>query len=125
MCRNTVGTSTAEKKIYSLNNIVVVDHDGLFIYIDPSLAGSFHDVRCLRNTDLGLNWTDYFEIDYDSPYPVEYLLGDPGYLGMDHFILRRFDGREMDDVNNPVVDAFNRFHSGFRVSVEWGIGGLK
>ena len=30
----------------------VIDHDGLFIYVDPGYAGSFHDVNCLRNSDL-------------------------------------------------------------------------
>jgi len=36
------------KKIYSLNNTVVVDHDGLFIFLDAGYPGSFHDVNILR-----------------------------------------------------------------------------
>jgi hypothetical protein len=40
------------KHIYCFNNTVVVDHDGLFIFVDPGYAGSFHDVNCLRNSDL-------------------------------------------------------------------------
>jgi hypothetical protein len=36
------------KKIYSLNNTVVVDHDGLFIFLVSGYPGSFHDVNILR-----------------------------------------------------------------------------
>lgn len=35
------------RKMYSFNNLEVVDHDGSIIYILHSLAGSSHDVRCL------------------------------------------------------------------------------
>ena len=43
------------KKIYAMNNTVVVDHNGLFIYIDPGYPGSFHDVSCLRASSLDRN----------------------------------------------------------------------
>ena len=36
------------KKMYCMNNVMVVDHHGLFIYIDSSYPGSFHDVSCLH-----------------------------------------------------------------------------
>ena len=35
------------KKMYCMNNIVIVDHHGLFIYVNPTYPGSFHDVSCL------------------------------------------------------------------------------
>ena len=95
------------KKLYCFNNVVVVDHNGLFIYVAAGFAGSFHDARTLRATDLAQNWTSYFSTDEDSPDPVEYVLGDPGYIGMDQFILRRVDRREADGDGNPVVAAFN------------------
>lgn len=56
---------------------------------------------------------------------LEYLLGDPGYFGLDEFILRRVSGRETSSKNNPVVAEFNKMHAGYRVQVEWGIGGMK
>jgi hypothetical protein len=37
--------------MYAFNNTVVIDHDGLFIYIDPGYPGSFHDVNCLRQSE--------------------------------------------------------------------------
>ena len=40
------------KKMYCFNNTVVVDHNGLFIYVDPGYPGSFHDVNILRNRTL-------------------------------------------------------------------------
>jgi hypothetical protein len=116
------------KRGYFFNNIVVIDHDGLFIYVDPGFAGSFHDVNCLRNSELHRTWRQKFtrtesaEGDY-----FEYLLGDPGYLGVDMYILRRVDRREQNAGNPPnqVVEAFNKHHAGLRIQVEWGIGGLK
>ena len=36
------------KKMYSKNNVIIVDYHGLFIYIDSSFPGSFHDVSCLH-----------------------------------------------------------------------------
>ena len=29
------------------------------------------------------------------------------------------------DIAQPVVDAWNKMHVGYRIQVEWGIGGLK
>lgn len=113
------------RKIYSFNNIVVVDHDGFIIYIDPSFYGSYHNVRCLRGSGLGRNWQNYFKVDHDSSYPVEYLLDNPEYLKMDHFILRKIVGREIEDFNKPVISAFNKYHSDYGVLMEWGIGELK
>lgn len=123
------------KAIYCMNCVIVVDHDGLIIYVDAGFAGSFHDARCLENTELGLNWRDYFTQHADLDEILEFLLGDPGYLGWEMFIMRRVDAREIvggvpegvapGGVGNPVLDAFNARHAGRRVKVEWGIGGLK
>jgi hypothetical protein len=33
-----------QKKMYAMNNIVILDHHGLFIYIDIGYLGSYHDV---------------------------------------------------------------------------------
>jgi hypothetical protein len=111
------------KAMYCLNSVVVVDHDGLFIYVEAGYAGSYHDVRCLRLSDLYRNWRQYFKND-DRDRVEEYLLGDPGYMGADMFIFRRIDNREADDAN-PVVRAFNKRHAAKRIQVEWGIGGMK
>jgi hypothetical protein len=117
------------KKIYSTNNTVVVDHDGLIIYIDAGYCGSFHDVNILRNSTLHQNWRAYFH--HTDEY-FEYLLGDPGYLGEDMYIMRRVGSREsIDDgparnvIEDTVINAFNKVHAGVRVRVEWGIGGMK
>ena len=111
------------KSMYCFNNVIVIDHDGLFIYIEAGFAGSFHDVRCLRLTNLFRNWRQFFQNE-NRDMVEEYLLGDPGYMGADMFILRRVDNREADAAN-PVIRAFNKRHAAIRVQVEWGIGGLK
>lgn len=113
------------KKIYCLNSTVVVDHDGLFIFVDPGYPGSYHDVNILRQSSLYRNWRQHFEHRDDY---FEYLLGDPGYVGEEMFIMRRIDGREMDEDDQDqmtAVHAYNAMHGGHRVRVEWGIGGLK
>jgi DDE superfamily endonuclease len=113
------------KEMYCFNNVVIVDHYGLFIYCDAGYAGSFHDVRCLRASHIHANWRNYFR---NSPDEVqEYVLGDPGYMGAEMYILRRIDRREQPQHENGdlVAEAFNRRHASKRVQVEWGIGGLK
>jgi DDE superfamily endonuclease len=97
------------KHMYCFNNVVVVDHQGLFIFVDSGFAGSFHDVRCLRNNSLHLHWRDHFRID-DEDRVQEYLLGDPGYMGLEMYILRRVDRREYTTDKNAVQEAFNRRH---------------
>ena len=111
------------KKIYALNNTVIVDHDGLFIYVDCGHPGSFHDVNILRQSDFHRKWRQYFRRDDEER---EYLLGDPGYLGEEMYIMRRLGEREIPgDPNLLAIDAYNKMHAGYRVAVEWGIGGLK
>lgn len=108
--------------MYAVNNTVVVDHDGLFTYIDPGYPGSFHDINCLRRSDLYQNWRDHFQ--HDDYF--EYVLGDPGYAGEEMFIMHRIRPRvAQPDDNMEAIDAFNAVHAGLRVKVEWGIGGMK
>jgi hypothetical protein len=111
------------KSMYCFNNTVVVDHNGLFTYIDPGYPGSLHDVNCLRQSELYNNWRRYFT--HTDGY-FEYLLGDPGYVGEGMFIMRQIGRREVAEGGEmAVVVVFNSMHAGYRVQVEWGIGGLK
>jgi hypothetical protein len=96
--------------------------DYLYMSKPDSLEAS-HDVHCLRLTDLFTNWRRYFQNE-NRDIVEEYLLGDPGYMGAEMFILRRVDNREADAAN-PVIRAYNKRHAAIRVQVEWGIGGLK
>ena len=69
---------TRRKKMYAMNNTIVVDHDGLIIYIDPAYPGSYHDVSILRESDLYKDWRQYFtreNVEEGNDYS-EYLLGD-------------------------------------------------
>ncbi len=40
------------KKIYTINNNVVLDHHGLFIYINLGSLGSYHDVKKFRHSTI-------------------------------------------------------------------------
>jgi hypothetical protein len=92
--------------MHSFNKVIAIDHDGLFIYIQAGFSGSFHDVRCLRQTDLFSNWRRYFQNE-NRDIVEEYLLGDPGYIGADMFILRHADNREADAAN-PGYSSFQQ-----------------
>jgi len=61
-----------------MNNTIVVDHDGLIIYIDPGYPGSYHDVSILRESELYKDWRQYFTREHreDGNDYAEYLLGD-------------------------------------------------
>jgi hypothetical protein len=112
------------KKMYCFNSTVIIDNEGFFIFVDAGFAGSFHDIRCLKQSDVYMRWRQYFSTDEEW---LEYVLGDPGYMGAEMFVMRRIDNRERNpaDLQNPVINAFNKRHAAERVKVEWGIGGLK
>lgn len=66
------------KIIYSMNNMVIVNHQNLFIYIDNGYPRSYHDVIILWDFDIYINWCNHFAHANEFS---EYLLGDPGYMG--------------------------------------------
>jgi hypothetical protein len=70
----------------------MVDHNGLFIYIDICYPGKFHDVNILRHSALYRDWRAYFE--HSDEY-FECVLGDPGYIGEEMLIMRRVGRREI------------------------------
>jgi hypothetical protein len=107
--------SMVEKINYAMNNIVVVDHHGLFI----------HDVNCLWQSKLYKWWRYYFVYTNESKlykwwryYFVytnecfEYLLGDRGYLGEDKFMMRQIWIHKLPlDADLPAVEANNKKHA--------------
>jgi hypothetical protein len=48
------------KKMYCMNNIVVVDHYGLFIYLDLVYLRSYHDVNIFCQLNIHKSWCQYF-----------------------------------------------------------------
>jgi hypothetical protein len=56
----------------------------------------------------------------------EYLLGDFSYLGEKMFIMRRIGRHEIGfNADQDVIRTYIKMHVGYKVWVEWGIGGLK
>jgi hypothetical protein len=49
------GCSMGIKKLYFVNNMVVVNHHESFIYLDVGYPSSFHDVTILHQSDLYKN----------------------------------------------------------------------
>jgi hypothetical protein len=67
-----------------MNNMIILDHHGLFIYIDIGYLGSYHDVNMLWHSGVYKNWCQDFTHGDDY---FEYLLGDPSYMGMKRCLL--------------------------------------
>jgi hypothetical protein len=96
---------------------------GLFIYIDIGYHGFYHEVNILRHSSVYKNWCQFF-IHVDDYF--EYLLGNPSYMGEKMFIMQRIERWELAlHVNHAIMWAYNKMHAGFRVQMDWSIGGLK
>lgn len=112
-----------DRKMCYMNNTVMVSHNGLIKDIDLGHPGSFHDVLLLQHLELYQNWRRHFT--HSDEY-LEYVLGDPGYQGENMFIMKCIGCLELPpDIDDLVLNAFNKMHAGFRVQVECMIGGLK
>jgi hypothetical protein len=70
--------------MYCFNHTVILDHNGIFIYIDMCYPGKFHDVNILWQLTLCREWREYSVHGDDY---VQYLLEDPGYVGGEMFIM--------------------------------------
>jgi hypothetical protein len=70
-----------------MNNIMILDHHGLFIYINSGYAlKSYHDVSIVHHLAVYREWREYF-IHWNDYF--KYFLVDPRYLGEEIFIMRR------------------------------------
>jgi hypothetical protein len=57
---------------------------------------------------------------------ISNLLGDPSYMGDKMFIMQIIGWWELTpDADHAIMWAYDKMHAGFKVQVEWGIGGLK
>ena len=109
--------------MYCINNLVVVDHLGIFIYMEAGFPGAYHDINVLRRSDSAANWCDVFT--HRNEY-FGYILGNPGYQGLEAFVMHHVAPRELEEnQDETAVNAYNKMHTGYKVRVEWGIGGLK
>ena len=96
------------KKMYYMNNVVLVDHHGLFIYVNLSYPDLFHDVSSSQALDIYETWRDYFAYDDANQY-FKYVFGDSGNVGLEMFIMRQIQSLEMDaDIEQQVVDAWKK-----------------
>lgn len=70
------------------------------------------------------NWRRLFT-NRDNYY--EYVLGYQGYTSLEKYIMCGLSKTEIRCMNFALglVKTFNQMHAGYRVRVEWGIGGLK
>ncbi len=80
------------KKRYAMNKTIILDHKGLFICIDFSYLGFYHDVNIIQHSNIYREWRQCFTND-DEYY--DFLLGDLKYMGEQIFIMQRIGRQEI------------------------------
>lgn len=109
--------------MYCMNDMVVVSHEGPFIHLDLGILGFFHDVIIFCHSNFYRHWRAHF-IHGDKDF--EYLLGDPGCIGINMFIMWKFGNVERSsDMDEVVLIAYNKIYASYNGRVEWGIGGFE
>ncbi|KAL3701036.1 hypothetical protein R1sor_019058 [Riccia sorocarpa] len=83
------------KSNYSMNVQVIYDQNKCVIYFFAGMLGSCHDLTCLRRSSL---WRRFGSAQlFDNG---RYLLGDSGYLALDHLVCsNKKTGGDMDKVD--------------------------
>ncbi len=75
-----------------MNNMMVVDYCGLFIYVENRYFGSFCNVNILHESNMHANWCKFF-VHIDEYF--EYLFRDLGYMGEEMFVMRHLGTHEL------------------------------
>jgi hypothetical protein len=89
-----------------MNTTMVVDHHGLFIYLDLKYLGSFHDVNIFLQLGTHMNWSQHFA------HINEYLSGDLGYVGKDIFVMQHIGRCELAlGINLAAIATYNKMHA--------------
>lgn len=94
--------------MYSINNNVVIDHDGLFIYIaqvTPILTTMLRHLGTQSLISIGDTFT------CDNEY-FDNLSGYHGYHGHDMYIMRHLGHQEiMKEADHDAIHAFNKMNA--------------
>jgi len=98
-----------------MNNMIIVDNQGLFIYINIGYPRSWHDVTILWHSNLYANWRNHFT--YMNEY-FEYLLGDLSYMGEKMWSIGRHE--LFLNTHLGTMKAYNKMHVKYRVKPELG-----
>ena len=74
--------------------------------MEAGFLGAYHDVNVLWRYGLASNWRDFFT--YRDDY-FEYIFGDPGYQGLEAFVMRCVAPRELEENHDETaVNAYNK-----------------
>lgn len=94
--------------MYFINNMVVMDHYGFFIYLNFKYPKSYHDGNILHQFDIHKIWCQYcVHID-------EYLFSNLGYMGKDIFMMFCIGRHELVlKVDLDVIKPYNKMHTCF------------
>jgi hypothetical protein len=91
--------------MYCLNSTIIVNHHGLFIYINLCFPGFANDVSILRMLRIHQHWREHFT--HIDQY-FEYLLSDSGYIGTEQYIIWCLGLAKLHlNVDYSAVDAYN------------------
>jgi hypothetical protein len=73
-----------------MNNMIIVDHNGLFLYIDLGYLGSYHGLTILKHSGIYQACHENFKL---ANYYFEYLLGDLGTWEWKHLLCNRLGSK--------------------------------
>lgn len=106
----------------NMNNTALVDHIGVFMFVEVGYPWSYHDVTICKIVKR--NWKQLFT-NHDDYY--QYVQGDQGYTSLEKYIMRSLSKVVMRAMNllDGLVKIFNKMQCKYKVKVKWGIGGLK
>jgi hypothetical protein len=111
-----------------MNNSIMMDHRGLFIYLDFGYPGSYHDINILHQLNIHKSWHQYFVHTYEY---FKYLLGDPNYMGECMFMMHHIKRCELvprvhvDVVNHTTRCNIARFDISFHFKVWFRVLGSR
>jgi len=101
----------------------ILDHHKLFIYINTSYIGFYHNVNILKDYNVYKDWHQYF--NHGDEY-FKYFLGDPNYMGEKMFIMHKIGWKKLVlNVNHAIMRTYDKMYASFRLQVKWGVGKLK
>jgi hypothetical protein len=106
-----------------MNNMAIVNHQNIFIYIDNGYPRSYHDVTILWHFDIYINWCNHFAHANDY---FEYCLGTQATWANKCLACNKLDNDSCFlDADFTMVFIYNKMHAIYRVKVEGGIRGFK
>lgn len=107
-CNNPTHSNcfNGRKKMFCMNNTIVVPHKGLFFNVNLGYPSSYHNISILRHSCSYKNWGTHFKYNDENS---QCLIGDLQCMGAEMFIFHWIGVNESpSNVLCNVINAFNK-----------------